>query len=220
MRVRQNNLRLVTILLVLALIVLGLFSIKSCNQNRKLVQDFENALNYKDTVMYYKSKNGDLVAYNSTLSIQLSNFAKVNSDLEKEIRDLKIKKPQVVTKTVTKVEIKEVLIPYEVKLPCDSFSVPINFNDGWIAIGGRSTDTGIRFDSIVLRNDMIIAVGEKDNGLFKRNESIVAIKSDNPYFKTESLQNYTFKPKEPFYDKWWFKASVFTAGVIVRSSLK
>lgn len=210
----QSNTQLFNALLVLAVILLGLFCIKGCNANRKLIQEAEAMLNYKDTVMFYKSKNGDLVTYNSTLSISLSNLSRLNEELAKEIADLKLRKPQTVTKTVTKVEIKEVLIPYEVKLPCDSFNVAFAFRDPWISINGRSQHTGISLDSIKLVNDMTIAVGEKKNGLFKRNETVVAVTSSNPYFHTTSLRHYQFKPKEPFYDKWWFKASAFGTGFL------
>lgn len=214
-----NRSQLFNIVLILALILLGFFTIESCDKNKKLAEDFENALNYIDTVMFYKSANNGLIAYNNTLNIQLSSLSKINKELSNELKEMKIKKPQTVTKTITKVEVKEVHIPYEVKLPCDTFEVPIKFNDGWIAIGGISNNNGISLDSIVLTNDVTIAIGEKDNGFFKRNESIVAIKSDNPYFNTTSIQSYIFQPKEPFYDKLWFKGSIFVTGFLLGSRL-
>jgi hypothetical protein len=220
MKQRLNNQRLLNVILVLALIVLGLFCIKSCNRNKTLIEEASLIMNYQDTVLFYKSKNGDLISYNKALEISSENLKVINKELYDELEDLKMRKPKVVTKIVTEVEIREIPVPYEVQLPCDSFNVPFSFNDTWVAIGGRSKHTGLFFDSIVLTNDMTIAVGEKDNGLFKRNEYIVAVKSDNPYFNTKSLKSYTFKPKEPFYNQWWFKASIFTtgfaAGVLVK----
>jgi hypothetical protein len=217
---QPSNARLLNVLLVLALIVLGLFSIKSCNKNKTLAAEAAAMLNYKDTVMYYKSKTGDLIAYNHSLVVSHSNLKVTNKLLAKELEELKMKKPVTVTSVLTEVVVNEVMIPYEVKLPCDSFDVALKYTDPWLSINGRSKHTGITLDSIRLVNDMLIAVGEKNNGFFRRNEHIVAVKSENPYFNITSLQSYTFKPKEPFYDRWWFKASIFTAGFVVGTQIK
>lgn len=201
------------IFLVLILLVLGLFLGRSCTHSKPSNNSITDILNYKDTVMYYKSKAGELIAYNNSLTVSYKDLKKVNDSLFKEIEELKIKKPKTITKIKTETVIKEIFIPYNVEIPCDSFSVPFDFNDNWITIKGNSSDQGITFDSIKLTNDLLIVSGIKKDGLFKRSELIVSVKSQNPYINVTGLQNYNIKKETPFYNKLWFKAVIFTGGV-------
>jgi len=208
----DKNKNLVFIFLLLALIVLGFFLDRAVKRKQNNYHISE-ILNYKDTVMFYKSKSGELVAYNKSLNVSYKNLKQANDSLVKQIKDLKIKKPTNITTVKTEVVIKEIYVPYTVELPCDSFSIPFNFNDNWISIDGNSSNSGLGIDSIKLTNDMLIVTGVKRNGLFKPSETIVAVKSENPYFNISSLQNYTIKENPPFYNKLWFKLLVFTGGV-------
>jgi hypothetical protein len=201
------------IFLVLIPLVLGLFLGRSCTNEKSSNKSVIDILKYKDTVMYYKSKSGKLIAYNKSLTVSYKDLKKANDSLFREIEDLKIKKPKTITKIKTEVVVKEITIPYLVEIPCDSFSVPFSFNDNWISIDGNSSNSGLRFDSIKLTNDMLIVSGLKRNGLFKPSETIVSVKSENPYFNVTGLQNYTIKEQVPFYNKLWFKALIFTGGV-------
>jgi hypothetical protein len=214
------NSKIFNVILILALVVLGFFNIKSCNKNKSLSDKIRTAVDYKDTVMFYKSKSDKLISYNKAIEISLENLKLANKNLKAELEDLKIKKPKTITKIKTEVEIKEILIPYNVELPCDTFNVPFSYKEDWFFVSGKSMLTGITIDSLNLVNDMLIVVGEKDNGLFKRNDYIVAVKSENPYFKITSIKNYTLKPKEPFYDKVWFKTSMFVTGFILGNRIK
>jgi hypothetical protein len=208
----EKNKNLGFIILLLALMVLGFFLGKTGKKRQNNYQISE-ILNYKDTVMFYKSKSGELIAYNKSLNVSYNNLKKANDSLVRQIEDLKIKKPTNITTVKTEVVVKEVYIPYNTELPCDSFSIPFNFNDNWISIDGNSSNHGLRFDSIKLTNDMLIVSGVKRNGLFKPSETIVAVKSSNPYFNLIGLQNYTIVEEKRFYNKLWFKGLIFTGGV-------
>jgi hypothetical protein len=175
---------------------------------------------YQDTVKFYKSKNNELLAYNNTIEMSLDNLSLINRKLKEELENMKIVKPKVVTKIVTKVEVKEIPVYYETPLPCDSFKKFFKYEDSpWLTIQGLSTEKGLTFNNISLYNDLTVAVGEKKRGFLRRNEYITSIKSNNPYFNIESIESYNFKPKEPFYDKWWFKASIFTTGFILGTKM-
>jgi hypothetical protein len=208
----EKNKNLGFIILLLALMVLGFFLGKT-GKRRQNNHQISEILDYKDTVMFYKSKSGKLIAYNKSLNVSYSNLKKANDSLVKHIEDLKIKKPTNITTVNTEVVVKEVYIPYTVELPCDSFSIPFNFNDNWISIDGNSSNHGLRFDSIKLTNDMLIVTGVKRNGLFKPSETIVSVKSNNPYFNVTGLQNYNIVEEKRFYNKLWFKGLIFTGGV-------
>jgi hypothetical protein len=212
--------KLFNLILILVIILLGFFSIKSCQEKRTLLSQIDAVSTYKDTVKYYKSKSDQLIAYNNSVTVSLENLKHVNKELHEEIENLKLKKPKTVTKIQTEVEVKEIMIPYEVKIPCDTFHIPFTHTDKWFTITGFSSNTSLTINSLNLLNDMTIAVGEKKKGLFKPNEYVVAVKSNNPYFKTTSIENYTLKAKKPFYDKAWFKATLFFTGVVLGNRLK
>jgi hypothetical protein len=205
--------KVVHFVFLILLIVLLWITFKSCNENKNLIKDLTTVSSYKDTVMFYKSKNNELISYNKSLELDYKNLKHTNSELDKLIKDLKIKKPESVTEIKTVVEIKEVSVPFIVELPCDTFTRSFEHTEEWLSINGSLDNAGIYFDSIKLTNDLTIVTGEKNNGMFKRNELIVAVKSNNPYFQTQSLKNYNFKPETPFYDKLWFKALIFIGGL-------
>lgn len=198
----------------LVIVFLLLFLISQCNRVGKLNSDITKLESYKDTVKFYKSKSGELISYNEALVVERKSLEKVKDSLLKEVEDLRIKKPDVIVKWRTRIEVDTQYIAFETKLPCEEdFEAPFNFENKWISLDGVVVNTGVRMDKIFLENDLMFVVGEKSNGVFERNEYIVAVKSDNPYFKTESIQSYTVKPKPKFHDKLWFKTLLFTLGV-------
>jgi hypothetical protein len=198
----------------LAIALLVLFLIGQCKRVGELNSDIAKLENYKDTVKFYKSKSGRLIAYNDALVVDRRTLEKVKDSLMEEIKDLNIKKPDVIVRWRTRVDVDTKYVAFETKLPCDEdFEASFKFDDKWLAFDGVVVNTGVRMDRITLENDLMFVVGEKKNGLFKRNEYIVAVKSDNPYFQTESIQSYVIKPKPKFYDRLWFKASLFVLGV-------
>lgn len=198
-------------LLIIGLLIL--FNINNCSNNKTLNQQIKYFSEYEDSVKYYKSKTGDLIAYNNTLEINYKNLKKVNLELSNLLEDLKIKKAKTITKIETIVEIQKIEVPFSIQLPCDTFLMSFEHKEDWLSINGKISNENLYFDSIKLKNDLTVITGTKKNGLFKRNESIVAVKSENPYFQTTSLRNYNIKQEPAFYDKAWFKGLIFIGGL-------
>lgn len=203
----------------LVLLVLLFFSISTCRSNQDIYTSIENLLQYKDSAQIYKSKSDKLVYYNETLEVSEKELKIAKDSLMKVIDDLRIKKPKTITKIVTEIVYKDVPVYYTDTLPCDTFNIPFTHVNDWIAINGRSHNKGLDFKNINITNDLLIVTGEKKNGLFKRNQQVVSVVSNNPYLSVTNLSNYNIKPKVPFYDKWWFKAALFGGGVIVGTRL-
>ena len=198
----------------LAIALLVLFLIGQCKRVGELNSDIAKLETYKDTVKFYKSKSGRLIAYNDALVVDRRALEKVKDSLMEEIKDLNIKKPDVIVRWRTRVEIDTQYVPFDVEIPCEKdFMANFKFEDKWLSFDGDVSRSGVRMNNISLDNDLTFVVGEKKNGLFKRNEYVVALKSGNPYFKTESIQSYVIKPKPKFHDRLWFKASLFVLGV-------
>jgi uncharacterized lipoprotein YehR (DUF1307 family) len=213
------NYRVYDIVLVLVLLVSLLFSVSTCRTNQQTYTSIGNLLQYKDSAKVYKSKSDKLVYYNENLEVSEKALKIAKDSLMKVIGDIKIKKPKTITKIVTEIIYKDIPVYYTDTLPCDTFNIPFTHVNDWITINGRSHNKGLDFENINITNDLLIVTGEKKNGLFKRNEQVVSVVSNNPYLKVTNLSNYSIKAKTPFYDKWWFKAALFGGGVIVGTRL-
>lgn len=207
------------ILLSIGLLLLLIFNIQTCNSNKKSYTSIQNLLEYKDSAKIYKSKSDKLVYYNQVLEVSEKELRIAKDSLMKVIDDIKIKKPKTITKIVTEIVYKDVPVYYTDTLPCDTFNIPFTHVDDWIAINGRSHNKGLDFKNISITNDLLIVTGEKKNGIFKRNQPVVTVTSNNPYLDVRNITNYEIKPKVPFYDKWWFKGALVGAGVLIGTRL-
>lgn len=211
--------RIYDIILALFLLTVLFFSVSKCRTTQSAYIPIENLLMYKDSAKVYKSKSDKLIYYNEILKVSEKELKIAKDSLMKVIDDLRIKKPKTITKIVTEIVYKDVPVYYTDTLPCDTFNIPFTHVNDWIAINGRSHNKGLDFKNINITNDLLIVTGEKKNGLFKRNQQVVSVVSNNPYLSVTNLSNYNIKPKVPFYDKWWFKAALFGGGVIVGTRL-
>ena len=207
------------ILLSIGLLLLLIFNIQTCNSNKKSYTSIQNLLEYKDSAKIYKSKSDKLVYYNEVLEVSEKELRIAKDSLMKVIDDIKIKKPKTITKIVTEIVYKDVPVYYTDTLPCDTFNIPFTHVDDWIAINGRSHNKGLDFKNISITNDLLIVTGEKKNGIFKRNQPVVTVTSNNPYLDVKNITNYEIKPKVPFYDKWWFKGALVGTGILIGTRL-
>lgn len=211
--------RVYDIVAALVLIILLFFSVSTCRTNQQNYASIENLLKYNDSAQVYKSKSDKLIYYNEILKVSEKELKVAKDSLMKVIDDLRIKKLKTITKIVTEIVYKDVPVYYTDTLPCDTFNIPFTHVNDWITINGKSHNKGLDFKNINITNDLLIVTGEKKNGLFKRNQQVVSVVSNNPYLSVTNLSNYNIKPKVPFYDKWWFKAALFGGGVIVGTRL-
>jgi len=212
--------RFVTILLVVTLLFSAL-TMRQCRENKELVSQVEDLASYKSEAKYYKDKNGEVIAYNKSLETSVEALNIQRAELMQQVKDMRIKKPQVITTTVSQTLIDSIVIPFETKLPCDSpFVQPFSYNDVWVHIDGSVDNVSLRIDNIFIQDSLLIVVGEKRNGLFKRNEVIVAVKHSNPHVTTTDIENFMIKPRGKFWQRGWFYGVVFGTGVVVGMLIK
>jgi hypothetical protein len=85
--------------------------------------------------------------------------------------------------------------------------------DPWYYAGGSITDKGVLFDSLSFKNSITITVGKKRDGWLKPMETLVEVKSENPYTGITGLNNVTInKKKETIWTKPWFNLLVGIGG--------
>lgn len=198
---------------VLLVAVLGVTH-KQCQKNKVLVGDIKALKDYEREAKYYKDENGKVIAYNNTLEVSLKALETERASLAERLKEMKIKKPEivVVTNIVTKVD--SIRIPFETKLPCDPFEVSFLHRDSiWIKIQGRVDNNGVYIDNVQMENEILWVLGEKKNGFLRRNEHVVSIDMSNPYVKVTTIEPLIIKQKPAFYDRLWFKGLIFVGGV-------
>jgi HAMP domain-containing protein len=212
----------ITILLVISLIV-SAFSFRQCRRIKELQHNEDEVRYYDIKAKFYQGKNGKLIAYNNTVNTEIKALKKEKASLMDEIEDMRIKKPQTIIRTTSVTQIDSVFIPYEVplKIVNDSFSARFSWRDSiWFNVSGTVTQSGVLIHQAGTQDELLLVIGNKDNGFFRRSEVIVAAKNSNPYTTINNLENYNIKPKVKFFDKLWFKVAIFGVGVAVGSQIK
>jgi len=168
------------IILVLMLISVGFM--RQCSAPKTTVI-------YDPSAKYYKSKAGEVIAYNSSLEIQLKNLKQERDDLFAEISNMRIKKPQTITRTVTRTEYDTLWMTFETEIPCEDFTSEIVYLDEWIEIYGFVNNEGVMIESIYIPDTVTLVVGNH------KRETIIAVKHANPNVTVAEVENYVIKKK-------------------------
>lgn len=178
--------------LFIATAVLLFLYVKSCNKNLALKNEIAEVQSYKDTVLYYKAKNGEYVSYNESLKVSFESYMLATNDSIKDfLENIRIPKPEVIT------VIKEVF--YVDSIPsvslgiadCD-FDTTFKISDSNYEIAGRVTDEALKLESILIPNKMTLVIGNKKQNWWSKKEYIATVKNTNPYIKTDGIQSFTF----------------------------
>ena len=205
-----------TIVLLAIIVVMALLWLDSCQGERTALKDAEKYANYQDTVMYYKDKAGNAVAYNAALMIDKEQLLALNAELAQDVERLKLKNVTSYTKVTTELRIDTFVVPIHDTLPCDTFTYRTKIDSTHYKFDLTLTESSIGFNSVQIPNEQKILVGEKKNGLFKPKEYIVTLENSNPYMQVSGLQSYTLKPKKKWYQKWYVHLGVgFVGGLLL-----
>lgn len=171
-----------TAIIILLLFLLGV-SVKSCQENKQSCNNNITALT--DSISYYKSKNGELVASKTLLEGEFSLLEKTNSKLADELKSMKVTDPEQVVKIVT----KYVQLPSDTVWVVDSTDINItkqfDFTDKYRSLAGN----------IYLKDDMLGLNINKDevyaNYTLAIKDNKAYVTSDNPYIKISDIQGIT-----------------------------
>jgi hypothetical protein len=190
--------KVIDYLMPLLVLILGLFLLQKCGENNRLENNLQVEI---DNVRTYKDKNGELIEYNDVISTKYKDLELYNEELKNEIENMKIKNPEVIIRTTTELRVDTVYVEFTDTLPCDDFVKNIEIDSAWYNIGMTLTKESLTIDSMSFPNESIITVGEKKNGIFKKNEYIVAVKNSNPHIQTDTLETYSFKKDRKFFER-------------------
>lgn len=139
-----------------------------------------------------------------------------------EVDRLKKVKSQV--KTITKIQIDSVVVPYLDTLRLTdtvyrkgTINVPKRFlvAQDHYTLGGLVRLNDVMFDSILVTNEMKITIGQKNNGFFKKTTPIVEVENSNPYINVVDMNNVVIENKKRIYERPLFWAGVGLLGGII-----
>ena len=93
-----------------------------------------------------------------------------------------------------------------------------NFNDDWLILNGKVSDSKLIFDSLQVNNKYKIEIGDERVGLFKKEKKVYVI-NENPHTSTNDLQSFVLSDKKKWYQKDVWKiagASLLTYFVVTQ----
>jgi hypothetical protein len=181
------------IIVVLMLLSVGYLS--TCRAPKRTVI-------YDPSAKYYKSKAGEIIAYNRSLELSVRDLKRERADLMAEVDNMRIRKPQTITRTVTRTEYDTIWMTYETEIPCDTFDVNFMYEDDWIEIIGWANQDGVMIESIYIPDTITLVVGQH------KRETIIAVKHANPNVTVAEVENYIIKRKR-------FAWKEFTGGFVL-----
>lgn len=183
-----------TYLVIIGLLI-GLLStaVSTCSRTKKQSRNNIEAL--KDTIKYFKDKNGNLVATKLAFESDIKTLKLLNEDLYKEVENLKLKNSIsniVYVDGTIENEVHDTTFIVQHDTISNGFYRTFNFdNPPYRYLSGdityKNDSLGLKIDKDVVAFDYTIAM-DKDNHIY--------VKSNNPYVKYNEISGYTVpKPK-------------------------
>jgi hypothetical protein len=194
--------QLIGLLLVLSMLISVGF-MRQCREPKRTVI-------YDPSAKYYKSKAGEIIAYNRSLELSVRDLKRERADLMDEVKNMRIRKPQTITRTVTRTEYDTLWMTFETEIPCEDFTSEIVYLDKWIEIYGFVNQDGVMIESIHIPDTVTLVVGNH------KRETIIAIKHANPNVTVAEVENYVIKKKR---FAWKEFAGGFVLGFLTKTHL-
>jgi hypothetical protein len=179
-------------------VAFALLYMKECRHSKTLEENKKVDIS---NVRVYEDLKGDIVEYNDVMQTKFKDLEIYNAELKQEVKDMKIKSPDIILRGTTEIRIDTVYVAFHDTLPCEDFTKDIVIDSSWYNIDMKLTKEDITINEINIPNEQTVVVGEKKNGIFKRNEYVVAVKNSNPHIKTDTLETYTFKKDLNFFQR-------------------
>lgn len=139
---------------------------------------------------------------NNELLVQVNSLELHSKDLEKQLRNKRLKELDSKVEFVTITKMDTLYVQAK-----DTFYITQNdtiigkkfaFNDKWLSVGGLVQNNTVRLDSIKVYNEFDVQLGRAKDGLLKR-KNVVTIQSNNPHTDINSVRSYTFPDKKKWY---------------------
>jgi len=193
-------------------VLIAIFFLRECKHQGNTDRLISSISEYQDSVKYYKTETGNLVAHNSVLELENQNQMESLLQKDKEFKELSDKFNSI--DASGEVDQETIIIKDTLELidsiPCDFKPIQINKVTPHYSIFATIEPSLLTIDTMKMFNTIKYIVGEKKIGLFKKEKRIEIINS-NPYIRTTNATTYTISDKKKWYQT---KAFAFGCGVI------
>ena len=214
-RVMNNIYNIIIILLAVIILLMG---VDGCN-NRNEIETAKINLSEKDKLITtYRSNEGWLMESNTvTEALRVEQV----EGLEKLLDSMDARKPSVVIKYKSSFRVDTLNFAFVDSIPCAEFIEPFNLDSSFIKFRGVVTNKTLSIYNVEVPNDLIVAIGEHHRPWYKFSKDSVSVlvHNSNTHVKGVQLEAYTFAPKQPFYNRAWFKAAVFGIGLVTGAAI-
>jgi hypothetical protein len=141
---------------------------------------------------------------------EVITIPQILGDSIKENESLDVIETKVIFKTLTRRDtIKVHLIDTFIVEQADTFKVKaFQFNDGWVAFGGKVDSDTLTLDSLIVSNAYNIEMGKERKWRFGKQKRMVYIRNENPHTSTKDVTSFQLPD-----DKKWYQKDAVKYGV-------
>lgn len=205
-------------LLIIALVVTCVSLIfRSCELKHQYSSDIQDLLQEKKGIEKLIDEQGRESAY---LKATILSKDKAIQKQLKEIEQLKTldSKIKIVNHTQIDTLILELHDTTLITLNDTINYQKFDYSERWFSLNGKVQEQKLIIDSLKIRNEYTIEVGDAKAGFLKR-EKRVYVRNENPYTSTDDLKFFILEDKKKWYqrDGWKIIASAILTTFIVRN---
>lgn len=202
------------IAVILVLIIIALL-FKTCSDAREKSEAFSSITQLLKDKTDLQTFIDDMGRQNSKQ--QVITLPQELGDSLKENESLDVIETKVIFKTLTRRDtIKVHLVDTFIVEQADTFKVKaFQFNDGWVAFGGKVDSDTLTLDSLIVSNAYNIEMGKERKWRFGKEKRMVYIRNENPHTSTKDVTSFQLPDDKKWYQKDAIKYGVGGLGVFL-----
>ena len=191
-----------TIASMLLLCVCLLLGVRSCELVKEASQSTIDLLKLQQDKLELKKTIDDKGREISNIQVVVLEKDKKIQEQLKEIKKLKSLDVKVILDTKTVYDTMTIAL-HDTTIITKTDTIKyqkFNFNDDWLILNGKVSDSKLIFDSLQVNNKYKIEIGDERVGLFKKEKKVYVI-NENPHTSTNDLQSFVLNDKKKWYQK-------------------
>lgn len=189
------------------LLLIGLSLVIINNYRGRLNTANSRALNYSDSLSYYKLKNGATIASKMIMEVNNKELEKALNNSTKEIKELQDKFSKIESKTslISKIELDTIIVEYKDTLLLSQEGF---YNDNYYSFYYKTAKEDFKIASMTIYDTTTLISGYKRKWFLGPTTHYIDVHHSNPFVKEIGISSLQLKE-----DKKWYQTSSFKIGV-------
>jgi len=212
LNIKKFNSYAIAVILVLIIIALLFKTCSDAREKSDAVSTISQLLKDKSELQISIDEMGREIAKKEVITLP-----QILGDSIKENESLDIIETKVIFRTLTRRDtIKVHLIDTFIVEQADTFQVKaFQFNDGWLAFGGKVDSDTLTLDSLIVSNAYNIEMGKERKWRFGKQKRMVYIRNENPHTSTKDVTSFQLPDDKKWYEKDAVKYGVGGLGMFL-----